>query len=525
LEPDSRERSEKTHAECSEQQTRRIIKIDLHAYRGLLHNRDFRLLWLGQIQTAIGDWIIVAVLFAFVDQLSGGKSYGITLMMLAKFLPAVLLGFLAGVFIDRFDRKKTLVISDLARAVLYVILPFSPNLLVVCILVFIIETFTVIYGPARDASVPDLVEPEHLMSANSLNQLTLYASMAFGTAIAGSIIALITWLGRINPEFIGKYIDPNVAVFIIDAFSCVVSAYLIYLIKGFKRVPKEEREKYSSRLMLQDLKEGFNYLRQTKLTRTILILTLACFLGGGTMYVLTIGFVKYALSAGDATFMYILTVLLSGMMIGSVLAGLLGGPFRKWSMMGYAISLFGACVVAFAVITALWLSFIVVFAGGVFMGYATVGMITVLHEKLEEEFRGRAFAAIQMVMRASIFASILLAGPIADLINLIGRRLGIGPLSFLIFRLGGSFEGQIDGTVVNFRYLLNGPQIVLLVGGMVILGAGIYGKRALSGYDTQKAPGGGESGYDTQEAPGGGEKCPDEEVGEGPGNAAPEGSD
>jgi len=125
LQPASRERSEKTHTECSEQQTRRIIKIDPNAYRGLLRNRDFRLLWLAQIQTAIGDWIIVAVLFAFVDKLSGGKSYGITLMMLAKFLPAVLLGFLAGVFIDHFDRKTTLMISDIARALLYVILPFS----------------------------------------------------------------------------------------------------------------------------------------------------------------------------------------------------------------------------------------------------------------------------------------------------------------------------------------------------------------------------------------------------------------
>ena len=473
--------------ECPEQQTRKIIKIEPSAYRGLLRNRDFKLLWLGQVQTAIGDWIVVAVLFALVDRLSGGKSYGITLMMLAKFLPAVLLGFLAGVLIDRFDRKKTLMISDLARAVLYVILPFAPNLLTVCILVFIIETFTVIYGPARDASVPDLVEPEHLMSANSLNQLTLYASMAFGTAIAGSLVALITWLGKVNP-FIERNVDPNVAVFIIDAFTCVISAYLIFLIRGFKRVPKEEKEKYSARLMMQDLKDGFNYLMQTKLTRIILTLTLACFLGGGTVYVLAIGFVKYVLGKGDATFMYILTVLLVGMMIGSILAGLLQGAFRRWSMMGYAISMFGISVIAFSLITALWLSFIFVFIGGTFMGYATVGMITVLHERLEEEYRGRAFAAIQMVMRASIFASILVAGPLADLINWLGRHLGIEHVDFLkIFRLGGIFVGEVDGKVADFQYILNGPQIILLVGGLVIAVAGLYGKRALRGYDLENA--------------------------------------
>lgn len=461
--------------------TEEDLQIKPSAYRDLMRNRDFLRLWSGQMVSAIGDWIIVAVLFAFVDQISGGKSYAISLMMLAKFLPAVLLGFLAGIIIDRLDRKRTLIMCDLSRAALVLVLPFATNLAAICVLVFIMETFSIIYGPAKDASIPDLVEPEQLTNANSLNMLTLYASMAFGTAIAGSIIGLFAWLARVNPEFMGRYVDPNKAAFVVDSLTFIISAWLIYHI-NFKRRSREERVRMSTNQVKQDFRKGFDYLRHNPLTRIILILTLACFLGGGTIYVLTVGFVKYVLGGGNSTFMYILTTLLFGMMGGSVLAGVLKDRIRKERILGLAITGFGCGVIVFSLLTVIWLSFIVAFTGGVCMGYAIVGMVTLLHETLDEEYRGRAFATIQVIMRASIFLSIMLAGPLADLITGLGRKLGLDPISLGFIRIGGSFEGNIDGTVADFRYLLNGPQIILFVGGIVILLAGLFGHRAFHHY-------------------------------------------
>ena len=463
------------------QRTEDDLQIKPAAYRDLLRNRDFLRLWAGQMISAIGDWVIVAVLFAFVDQMSGGKSYAISLMMLSKFLPAVLLGFLAGIIIDRLDRKRTLILCDLSWAALVLVLPFATNLLAICILVFIMETFSIIYGPAKDASIPDLVEPDQLTNANSLNMLTLYASMAFGTAIAGTVIGLFAWLGRVNPEFMGRYVDPNKAAFVVDSLTFIISAWLIYHI-SFKRRSREERVRMSTSQVKQDFKEGFDYLRHNPLTRIILILTLTCFLGGGTIYVLTVGFVKYVLGGSNASFMYVLTTLLFGMMGGSILAGVLKDRVRKERILGLAITCFGAGVLVFSLLTVTWLSFIVVFAGGTCMGYAIVGMVTLLHETLEEEFRGRAFATIQVTMRASIFLSIMLAGPLADLITGLGRKLGFDPISFGFIRVGGSFQGDIDSSVVNFQYLLNGPQIILFLGGIVILLAGLYGQRSLHHY-------------------------------------------
>jgi DHA3 family macrolide efflux protein-like MFS transporter len=463
------------------QRTEENLQIKPAAYRDLLRNHDFLLLWAGQMVSAIGDWIIVAVLFTFVNDLSGGKSWAISVLMLAKFLPAVLLGFMAGIIIDRLDRKRTLIVCDLSRAGLVIFFAFSNTLLMILILVFIIETFSIIYGPAKDASIPDLVETEQLANANSLNQLTLFASMAFGTAIAGSIIGLIAWLGNVN-TFIGQHIDPNRAAFFVDSLTFVISAFLIFKIRGFRRLSEEERVKMSSAQVKQDFKEGLRYLWNQHLTRIVLILTLACFLGGGTIYVLTIGFVSNVLGKGNATFIYILTVLLFGIMGGSILGGVLGAYVKKERVMGLAISGFGAGVIVFSLVSIVWLSFIVAFFGGVCMGYAIVGMITLLMETLDEEYRGRAFAAIQVIMRASIFFSIMLAGPLADLITALGRRIGLNPISLGIIRVGGSFEGSIDGDVVNFRYLFNGPQIILFIGGIIILLAGLYGQRAFHHY-------------------------------------------
>lgn len=464
-------------AEKTFKRTEQDMQIKPAAYRDLLRNRNFLRLWSAQMVSAIGDWIIVAVLFGYVDQISGGKSYAISVVMLAKFLPAVLLGFLAGIIIDRLDRKRTLMLCDLCRAGLVLVLPFAGNLWFITILVFVMETFSIIYGPAKDASIPDLVEQSQLTNANSLNMLTLYASMAFGTAIAGSIISLFTWLKRVYPGFM----DPSKAAFVVDSLTFLVSAWLIYHI-GFKKLSREERVRISGSQVKQDFAEGFRYLRKQPLTRVILTLTLTCFLGGGTIYVLTVGFVKYVLGGKDSTFMYILTTLLFGMMAGSIVAGLLKDRIRKERMLGLAITGFGTGVIFFSLVTVQWLTFIIAFSGGMCMGYAIVGMVTLLHETLDEEYRGRAFATIQVIMRASIFLSIMVAGPLADLVNALGRALGRAPVSFWIFRVGGSYEGPMDGEIANFKYLLNGPQLILFIGGIVILCAGIYGQRSFHRY-------------------------------------------
>jgi MFS family permease len=458
--------------------TEDTVQLRPSEYIDLLRNKDFFRLWMGQMISAIGDWVIVAALFALVDEKSGGKSSAISLMMVARFLPAMLLGFLAGVIIDRFDRKATMISCDLARAALVMVLPFSNSLLMICVLVFLMETFMAIYGPAKDASIPDLVRPDQLTNANSLNSVTLFASMAFGTAIAGLMVGLIAWLGNLNPGFIGKHFDANSSACFLDSISFLTSAFLISRISFRKRGP-EQIVKFSSSQVKTDVKDGIKYMWTHPLTRIVFFLEVICFLAGGTIYVLAVGFVKYVLGGGNATFMAVLTTLLFGLMAGSLLAGLLKGILDKEKWLGWAVVAFGTCLCVFALISWFWITFVLAFLAGMFMGYAVVGMITLLHETLEEEYRGRVFSTVNMLMRTSIFLAVIIAGPLADLINWLGRTWGQPAQSWFFIRIGGAFAGQVDDRFVDFRYLLNGPQIILLAGGMVILMAGLYAHKRL----------------------------------------------
>jgi MFS family permease len=479
---------EKEHAEEAVKKTggslgrtEDTVQIKPSEYLDLLRNRNFFRLWLGQMISAIGDWVIVAALFAYVDTLSGGKSSAISLMMVARFLPAILLGFIAGVIVDRFDRKTTMISCDLARAAVVIILPFSNSLLMICVMVFLMETFTTLYGPAKDSSIPDLVRPDQLTNANSLNSVTMFASMAFGTAIAGGIVGIIGWLGKLNPGFIGTHLDPNRSAFFLDSITFFISAYLIYRI-SFKEREPEQIVKFSSSQVKSDIKDGIEYMWTHELTRIVLFLVVVCFLGGGTVYVLAVGFVKYVLGGGNATFMAVLTTLLFGLMAGSLLAGLLKGFLAKEKWLGWAVFAFGTFVALFSLVAWFWLTYTLAFLAGVCMGYGVVGMITLLHETLEEEYRGRVFSTINMLMRGSIFLSIIVAGPLADLINWLGRTWGVSAQDWSFIRIGGSFAGQVDDKTVDFRYLLNGPQIILLLGGLVIMGAGYFATIRLHAY-------------------------------------------
>ncbi len=456
--------------------TEESFAIKPAAYRELLKNRNYLRLWIGQIISAMGDWFIVGALFALVYKLSSSSS-AISLMMFSRFLPAILLGFLAGVFIDRWDRKATLIFCDLARAAIVIAFAFSNSLAMVCILTFIMETFSIIYNPAKDASIPLIVEKEQLLNANSLSQVSLFASMALGMGAAGGLIGIFDFLGKHIGIFSPTgFLPPQKAVFFIDSLSFLVSAWLIYRIQFNLLSPDaeadEEGEKGTDLTQVKnDFKEGFRYMRTHQLTRLVLFLVVTCFLGGGTVYVLTVGFTHQVLHRGDASFLTIVFLLLTGMMLGAIGAGALKSFVRKEKLIGPLVALFGVSIVLFALITPFfWFSLLICLFGGTCMGYGVVGMITIMHENLAEEFRGRVFSAIQTLMRSSIFVSIIIAGPLADLIN---KRLN-------------------SVNIFGWHVALNGPQVILAIGGVVIAIAGLYSMRGFRKCFAAMDVGGGE---------------------------------
>lgn len=380
------------------------VSMELGAFRKVLRNRDFMALWVGQGISGMGDWVIVGVLLDTVNRLAGEA--GLAVMLTFRFLPAFLFGLLAGAVVDRLERKTLMIACEVARGLLVIGLAFANSLAMICVLVFSIESFSLLYGPARDSSIPDLVEPGEVMTANSMMSTSIYLTMALGTMLATVILALAAVIHRfpLISGIVSLDRFQHQFAFLLDALSFAVSAALIFTIT-FPRRYGGRTQKIDGGRFWGDFKEGISFMRTNALTRSILGVMIIGFIGGGSLYVLGAPFAQQALNSVGSKFTLILTFLLMGVVAGAAAAPWLSRYFPSSTWFGRAVVAFGALMLAFALVDFYALSLVVIFAGGFMLGYLLVTAYTLLHENLEEEIRGRVFAAFQTIMRTCLLLS------------------------------------------------------------------------------------------------------------------------
>ena len=129
----------------------------------MLKNGNFARFFAAQTVSSLGDWIGVIAIAVFAEQLGGSTAVGS--VMTARVLPGFVMGPLGGVFADRWDRKKTMVVADITRGLLLFSLPFFPNLLYLLLVSVVLESLTLVWGTAKDASLPNFVPPAQLTHA------------------------------------------------------------------------------------------------------------------------------------------------------------------------------------------------------------------------------------------------------------------------------------------------------------------------------------------------------------------------
>lgn len=444
------------------------VSIEISAYRKVLRNRGFLALWTGQGISGIGDWVIVGVLLDSVNRTGG--NFGLFFLLTFRFLPAFLFGLVAGAVVDRLERKTILIFCEISRAVLVVLLAFSNSLAMICGLVFGIECFTLLFGPARDSSIPDLVKPDEMMTANSMMSTSTYLTMALGTMIATVMLGLAALIYKTMP-FISRITSQanfqHQFAFIVDALTFLVSAMLIFTIAFPRRT--EGKPEISFRNIWGDLKDGLKFMRTNRLTRSILGVMIIGFIGGGSIYILGAPFAEQVLHAVAAKFTFILTVLLSGVVVGAALAPWANRAFPKEKWFGRAVIGFGIVLIVFAWIDVYVLSLVVICIGGALLGYLLVTAYTLLHQSLDEEIRGRVFAAMQTIMRTCLLAS-----------------MGVFALIGGLFRLWIPWteKNQVSKTL-NLGFMSKSfypAMLALMVGGAIVIVGGVVSIRSLRKY-------------------------------------------
>src|SRR6476620_5298805 len=241
----------------------------------LRRNRSFRQLWLGQVVSQMGDWFDTIALYTIILTLTGsGRNVG--LLLVARFVPSFLFGPLSGVIADRFSRQRIMIVSDLARAL--VVLGFlfvrrADQLWIIYVLTVLQLGLSTFFEPAKTAAIPSIVSDGELVAANAISSVTWSVMLTLGAAIGGVITG---WFG-------------TNAAFILDAFSYLISAALIFSVRLPKR-PARERRKLSlgQALGITETLEGARYVKRRPRVLALLLVKPAWGLGGGIMTLLAV---------------------------------------------------------------------------------------------------------------------------------------------------------------------------------------------------------------------------------------------
>ena len=160
----------------------------------LRRNRDFRLVWLGGVVSQLGDWFNAIAVYALLLDLTQGSATALAWMMVTQFLPVALVGPMAGVVVDRLDRRRIMIASDLTRGVLVLGLLLVRDVDHLWLAYAVIGTTVAaqaFFEPARTATIPNITSSNELLAANALSSASWAAMLAIGAALGGLVTAAV----------------------------------------------------------------------------------------------------------------------------------------------------------------------------------------------------------------------------------------------------------------------------------------------------------------------------------------------
>ena len=241
----------------------------------LRNNRGFRTLWLGQVVSQMGDWFDTIAVYTIALQLTG-SSRSVALIMVARFLPSVVIGPLSGVVADRFSRRSIMITADILRALVvlgFLLVRRPDQMWLVYVLTIFQLGFSTFFEPAKTASIPSIVSDRELLPANAIASVTWSIMLTLGAAIGGFVTG---WFG-------------TNAAFVLDSLTFVASAILISRVRFPKRVARPKSKlTVSKALGVSDTIEGARYVKHRPRVFAYLMVKTAWGLGGGIMTLLAV---------------------------------------------------------------------------------------------------------------------------------------------------------------------------------------------------------------------------------------------
>jgi dTMP kinase len=385
------------------------------ARRGVLAIPAFRKLWNSMLFSSLGDWLGLLATTAMAQQLSGGSyataNFAIAGVFIARLLPAVFLGPIAGVIADRFDRRRLMFNVDIMRAALYVSIPIVNTYFWLYTAMILVECLTLFWSPAKEASVPNLVPRDKLESANQVSLLAAYGTAPIAAILFSILTLLSSAIAAISPLIPSNSID--IALYI-NAISFLFAAWTVF---GIKEIPKGSAAKSDNSANVgQSLIQGWKAVSESKIIRGLIIGMVGAFSAAGAVIGLARTFVG-DLGGGDAAYGVLFGAVFTGLAIGIAFGPKIFAQFSRRRLFGASLTTSGIFLVLLALISNLVLSVIIVTILGAFSGIAWVTGFTMLGMEVHDEIRGRTFAFVQSLIRITLVAVLAIAPIIAATIG------------------------------------------------------------------------------------------------------------
>ncbi|NDJ62160.1 MAG: MFS transporter [Chloroflexi bacterium] len=381
-------------------------------YLQLLHRTpDFTRLWGAQVVSLLGDWFNTIVLSALVVQYSPPESRGLAVggLLIARFVPPMLLSPVAGVLVDRFDRRWLLIWSNVLRAGVVLMFLFvidNPDLMWAIYALTVIQfTLSSVFEPGQAALIPNLVNKADLVTANALVSITWSVMLALGAIIGGVVATLL-----------GAHI-----ALVIDAATFVVAGFLIWQIKGY--TPKRQQPRTTTTQIDQPqtgFRDGLRYLRRNPDAATAVLVKFGFSLGNVDA-LMTILATRLFVLGTDGQLS--LGIMYSAFGIGALIGPLLFNRFvndnlqrlRHLITVGFVFVAVGWLLLGFAgtLVLVCFAILIRAFGGSVNWTYSNV----IIQKSTDDAYMGRVFSFDVMGFYFATVVSTLVHGALIDAVG------------------------------------------------------------------------------------------------------------
>ena len=426
--------------------------------KDLLTHPAFTRLLAAMSVSSLGDWIGFVAVTSLVTRVSGSTAaagLAIGAVMTARMLPAILFGPIAGALVDRVNRKQIMILADVGRGVMYASMAFVHELWAIFLLSFAIECLSLLWTPARDASLPNLVPRRQLANANSIGLVSTYATLPLGAAIFAVLAGFSSGLAARVP-YLGEW--PTTLPLLLDAGTFAFSAVMVSGIAIPDPIGRT-RGRFDLSRMWRDIVDGLRFLREDSIASAMTAGIVIAFASVGAVLAVGPIFVQSTIGADPSGWGIVVVAFGVGMAIGMAGTNQVAKFFDRgvtfvWALIAAAGALFVLAAMptlSLVSVVAVWL--------GTFCGLAWVSGYTLLQENVEDEYRGRTFASLTVLSRLGLFLS-----------------LTVFPILSSVY--GTHHEIYIGGQ----RFDLGGTRLALWTAGALALAAGLNTRRLLARY-------------------------------------------